>query len=142
MKRKISLVAIFVFFITVHSVALAFTVTSEFGWRNHPITGEWKFHSGIDIAADSGDPIPALWDGQVVYADWYSGYGNCVILAHENATYTLYGHCSQLFVRPGESIKQGQVIAAVGSTGDSTGPHLHLSLIVNNQWVDPMTIWQ
>lgn len=135
-------VAVFVLILSlcIPSTALAFTVTSPFGWRQHPISGEWKFHSGVDLAAEEGEPIPALWDGQVVYADWYEGYGLCVVLAHANNTYTLYGHCSTLYVRPGDTVKQGQAIAAVGSTGESTGPHLHLSLIVNQEWVDPLPV--
>lgn len=119
----------------------AFIVTSPLGWREHPITHEWTFHNGIDIAADTGDGIPALWDGQVVYAGWYDGYGNTVILSHGNTLYTLYGHCSQLYVTVGEAVEAGQIIAAVGSTGLSTGPHLHLSVWQNDQYIDPITLW-
>lgn len=124
------------------SKAQAGEITSPFGWRTHPITGEWKFHSGIDIGADYGAPIPAVWAGQVIFAQEYSGYGYTVILDHGNSTYTLYGHCQSLYVAAGQAVSQGQVIAAVGSSGNATGPHLHLELIRNNQYVDPITIWQ
>lgn len=103
--------------------------------------GGEKFHNGIDIAADEGAPIPAVWQGQVVYASWYEGFGNTVILGHGNGYYTLYGHCSQLLVTSGEEVGQGQIIALVGSTGLSTGPHLHLSLVKNNEYINPMLIW-
>jgi murein DD-endopeptidase MepM/ murein hydrolase activator NlpD len=124
------------------STAFAMTVTSPFGWREHPILGGGRFHNGIDIAGDEGASIPAIWAGQVVYADWYEGFGNTVILYHGGTVYTLYGHCSSLLVNVGETAEQGKVIALVGSTGMSTGPHLHLSLIQNQEYIDPMAIWQ
>lgn len=128
--------------INLQTSALAFTVTSPFGWRVHPISGEQKFHTGIDIAADEGTPIPVLWDGQVVYADWYDGYGYAVITAHGNDTYTLYGHCSELLTVPGDMVSQGQIIAYSGSTGNVTGPHIHLELISKGEYIDPMLIWR
>lgn len=127
--------------LSISSQAYAMTITSPFGWREHPITGEEKFHNGIDIAAEEGAPIPAVWQGQVTYASWYEGFGNTVILYHGGGYYTLYGHCSQLLVNVGEEVGQGQIIALVGSTGISTGPHLHLSLVVNQEYIDPMLIW-
>lgn len=130
----------FLSFFFCHSV-FAMEITSEFGWREHPIYGDSRFHSGIDIAADHGAGIPAVYDGVVIYADWYEGYGKTVVLQHGDTTYTLYGHCAELYVVPGQAVKQGDVIAAVGSTGVSTGPHLHLSLIRDGQWVDPREIW-
>ena len=101
-------------------------ITSPFGWRTHPITGEWKFHSGVDIGYDYGTDITAMLPGTVVYAAPWDGYGNCVILEHENGDHTLYGHCSEIYVSYGQYVNKGDVIAAVGSTGNSTGPHLHL----------------
>lgn len=139
--RKLVLL-FFLFIVGFQISAAALTITSPFGWRTHPITGEWKFHNGVDIAADYGNGIPALYPGRVVYADWYDGYGNTVILDHGDTLYTLYGHCSRLYVSPGQQVEAGQIIAAVGSTGDSTGPHVHISIWKDNQYIDPMTIWQ
>lgn len=141
MAKKIIVAFIFAAIVISQSVVFAFTVTSPFGWRNHPISGDCKFHDGIDIAADYGDGIPALMDGQVVYAAWLDGYGNTVKLYHGQDVYTLYAHCQSILVNVGDVVKQGQIIALVGSTGYSTGPHLHLGLQINNEWVDPMTLW-
>lgn len=117
-------------------------ITSPFGWRVHPMTGEWSFHSGVDLGMDYGSGIPAIWAGEVVFAGRYGGYGNAVILFHGGTIYTLYGHCDTLFVTKGMRVEQGQVIATVGSTGNSTGPHLHLELWRDGQYIDPITIWQ
>lgn len=136
-----SLVMVLFFLIFIQSNCFAMTVTSPFGWRSHPITGEWNFHSGIDIGLDYGTPIPSMYDGQVVYAGVKGGYGNCIIVNHGNDIYTLYGHCSNLIASIGEKVNQGQTIALVGSTGTSTGPHLHLELWENGQYVDPMKMF-
>lgn len=141
MNKKTMIISILLC-IFLQSTVLAMHITSPFGSRIHPITGTSSFHNGIDIAADEGTPIPALWAGQVTYAAWYDGFGNTVILSHSEGSYTLYGHCSRLLVNAGENVEQGQNIALVGSTGNSTGPHLHLSLIRNREYVDPMIIWQ
>lgn len=124
------------------STANAFDISSPFGWREHPISGEESFHNGIDIPAEEGADIAALLDGTVVYADWYDGYGYTVVLDHGDTFYTLYGHCSQLYVAAGTFVQAGQVIAAVGSTGYSTGPHLHFTAWSHDQYIDPMTILQ
>jgi murein DD-endopeptidase MepM/ murein hydrolase activator NlpD len=101
-------------------------ITSAFGWRTHPITGEARFHTGTDIGAPQGTPVLAAFEGQVEVADFVGGYGLTVVLQHNNGTeQTLYAHLSEIFVRPGEQIQQGEVIGRVGSTGMSTGPHLH-----------------
>ncbi|CVK21677.1 M23 family metallopeptidase [Sporomusa sphaeroides] len=140
MKRIIVFCILFIFgFVTVCN---AFTLTSEFGWREHPINGKKSFHSGIDLAADYGAPIPAMWSGQIVFYGEYGGYGNIVLIDHGNNRYTLYAHCSELYVSAGQYVEEGQVIAAVGSTGYSTGPHLHLELWENGQYVDPMIIFR
>lgn len=114
------------------------TVTSGFGWRIHPILGRRVFHTGIDIAAASGTPIWAADGGTVVYATWVSGYGNTVALDHGGGISTLYAHQSSVAVSYGEKVKKGQVIGYVGSTGYSTGPHLHFEVRVNGSPVDPM----
>ncbi|NMF65726.1 M23 family peptidase (plasmid) [Brasilonema octagenarum UFV-E1] len=104
-------------------------VTSEFGWRTHPITGERKFHSGIDFGASMGTPIYAADSGQVVSAgDKRNGYGNAVIIQHQGNISTLYGHANELYVQEGQQVIRGQMIATVGSTGFSTGPHLHFEV--------------
>jgi murein DD-endopeptidase MepM/ murein hydrolase activator NlpD len=112
-------------------------ITSEFGYRVHPVTGNTKFHSGLDIAVDEGTPIRAADNGTVIYADWYGGYGNCVIIEHGGGFTTLYGHCSRLDVRQGQQVRQGQSVAAVGSTGMSTGPHLHWEVRSEGTPIDP-----
>ncbi|MFN4816382.1 MAG: murein hydrolase activator EnvC family protein [Pseudanabaena sp.] len=112
-------------------------VTSNFGWRVHPILGTERFHAGIDFGADYGSLIYASAQGRVIYADWYGGYGNSVIVDHGNGMTTLYAHCSELYVKDGDVVERGQPIAAVGSTGFSTGPHLHFELRANGEPIDP-----
>ena len=113
-----------------------FHVTSPFGWRIHPISGAWKFHSGVDLGYDYGSYIGALFDGQIVTAgDFGDGYGNQVLIYHPTIdAYTRYAHCSQLHVTAGQFVTAGQVIAQIGSTGYSTGPHLHLEYIIRGCW--------
>lgn len=128
--------------------AADFPVTSPFGWRIHPISGDWKFHAGVDLGYEYGSYIGAIFDGQVVVADNLGdGYGNQVLLYHAAIdAYTRYAHCSVLHVTAGQFVTRGQVIAQVGSTGYSTGPHLHLEYIVragaNYQYADPLTLYQ
>ena len=112
-------------------------VTSNFGWRTHPILGTERFHSGIDFGADYGSLIYASEQGRVIYADWYGGYWNAVIVDHGNGMTTLYAHCSDLYVKDGDIVAKGQPIASVGSTGFSTGPHLHFELRANGEPIDP-----
>jgi murein DD-endopeptidase MepM/ murein hydrolase activator NlpD len=105
-------------------------ITSAFGWRLHPITQTWRFHTGTDIGADQGTPVVAVLDGQVKTANYLGGYGLAIVLGHnKNQQETLYAHLSEIFVRPGQAIKQGTVIGLVGSTGNSTGPHLHFEIM-------------
>ena len=113
------------------------TVTSEFGWRTHPISGTQKFHSGIDIGADYGSPIAAAQAGTVEYAGWISGYGNAVIINHGGGITTLYGHNQSLAVSVGQQVSQGETIAYCGSTGNSTGPHCHFEVRQNGEPVSP-----
>ncbi|BAY45917.1 peptidase M23B [Scytonema sp. HK-05] len=118
-------------------------ITSLFGWRVHPITGDRRFHSGTDIGAAMGTPVLAAYSGKVESADWLGGYGMTVILNHTNAQQTLYGHMSEIFVQPGQVVEKGTVIGRVGSTGNSTGPHLHFEVrqLTPEGWVatDPGT---
>lgn len=104
-------------------------ITSPFGNRLHPIQGVYKYHSGIDIGnAGYGAPVLAAADGVVTYAGVMSGYGNCVMINHGSGIVTLYGHGQTIYATLGQTVKQGDVIMAVGSTGNSTGPHLHFEV--------------
>ncbi len=113
------------------------TITSEYGWRVHPITGTQKYHSGIDIGADYGAPIAAAAAGTVEYAGWISGYGNTIIINHGGGISTLYGHNQSLAASVGQQVSQGETIAYCGSTGNSTGPHCHFEVRQNGEPVSP-----
>ena len=113
------------------------TVTSNFGWRTHPVFGNQRLHAGMDIGADHGEDIVAADGGVVISAGTISGYGKTIIIEH-NATYsTLYAHSSELLVSEGQVVKKGQLIARVGDTGYTTGPNLHFEVRVNGSPVDP-----
>ncbi|NUP98955.1 MAG: peptidoglycan DD-metalloendopeptidase family protein [Armatimonadetes bacterium] len=114
--------------------------TSAFGWRIHPITGTRRFHDGQDIAAPSGTTIRAAASGTVVKSGWMRAYGKTVMISHGSGYTTLYGHCSSLLVSDGQTVSQGQPIARVGSTGWSTGPHLHFSVYRNGGAINPMSV--
>jgi len=111
---------------------------SRFGYRIHPITGRNTFHSGIDIPAPSGTNIVAANGGVVTFSGWNGGYGNCIIIDHGGGYATLYAHNSANLVRVGDRVERGQVIGRVGSTGNSTGPHLHFEVLRNSRAVNPM----
>ncbi len=117
-------------------------ITSPFGWRQHPIFGSRTFHSGIDIGAPFGSPVKASNSGSVVYVGWYGGYGKVVIVNHGNyngkPTSTLYAHLSSYSVSNGATVAKGQIIGHVGSTGYSTGPHLHFEVRENGSPVNPL----
>ncbi len=113
-------------------------VTSGFGWRNSPWEDGSEFHPGIDIAAGIGTPVVATADGEVEKTGWSGGYGNIVQINHGNGIETIYGHNSRIAVSVGQSVKKGQVISYAGSTGRSTGPHVHYEVRVNGTAVDPI----
>lgn len=113
-------------------------IDSPFGYRRHPIFGVIRFHAGIDIGAYTGTPIVAADNGVVIFCGWYGGYGRAVILDHGGGLETLYGHTSRYIVTTGEHVQRGQVIAYVGSTGWSTGPHLHFGVYRNGTPVNPL----
>lgn len=148
-----SIAGVFMFFLFLigggaSSVGASLPVSSSFGWRVHPIDGDWRFHSGIDLAYEIGTPIPALFAGQVVRCgDYGDGYGYQILLYHQATdTFTRYAHCSALYVSLGDYVDAGATIAAVGSTGDSTGSHIHLEYIVPSgdgtyEYKDPLVIW-
>lgn len=114
-------------------------ITSEFGGRPDPFTGADSKHKGLDIGAVKGTPIYAASGGKIIQSsNKNNGYGNCVIIEHSSGFKTLYAHCSELLVKEGEIVTAGQLIAKVGSTGRSTGPHLHYGMMVNGTYVDPL----
>lgn len=113
-------------------------VSSPFGYRIHPIFHVRKMHTGVDMSAGMGTPIKVADSGTVIQAGWRGGYGKCVVISHGNGVATLYAHQSVLLVSVGDTVKRGQVIGKVGSTGYSTGAHLHFEVRVNGSPVDPM----
>jgi len=115
-------------------------ISSSFGMRRHPILGYSKMHTGVDFAAPTGTPIYAAGDGVVKRAGRNGGYGNYVQIRHNGEFSTAYAHLSRILVEPGERVQQGDVIGRVGSTGRSTGPHLHYEIIRNGQKVNPMSV--
>jgi murein DD-endopeptidase MepM/ murein hydrolase activator NlpD len=113
-------------------------IRSRFGMRRDPINGRMRLHQGIDIAAKQGTPIAAAAAGTVVFAGKNKGYGNMVMIEHADGRRTLYAHAEKLFVKAGDVVNSGETIAAVGSTGHSTGPHLHFEIRESNRAVDPL----
>lgn len=118
---------------------VSYRITSKFGWRTHPVTGGKKFHYGIDLAAGKGTPIMASQSGEVVISQYSSSYGNYIVVNHGDGIATLYAHLDERLASVGDKVKVGQVIGKMGSTGMSTGPHLHFEVRVNGEKVDPMT---
>lgn len=119
------------------------TISSSYGYRHDPISGEWKLHGGTDISAPTGTPILASADGTVVISDYMAGgYGYYVKIQHNDTFATLYGHCSVLHVTVGQQVKQGQVIAEVGQTGYATGSHVHFEIYVNGTRVNAMNYFK
>lgn len=112
-------------------------ISDEYGNRIHPILGTQQFHNGVDMAASSGTAILAAYDGDVIAATYSSSMGNYIMIDHGSGLYTIYMHCSALYVSKGQAVTKGQNIAAVGSTGRSTGPHLHFSVRLNGSYVSP-----
>jgi murein DD-endopeptidase MepM/ murein hydrolase activator NlpD len=113
-------------------------ITSGFGWRIHPVLHYKRLHTGVDFGVPSGSTIVAADSGKVIMAGWMGGYGNAVVIAHGNGISTLYGHNSKLLVSTGDIVRQGQSISKSGSTGLSTGPHLHFEVRVNGTPKNPM----
>jgi murein DD-endopeptidase MepM/ murein hydrolase activator NlpD len=113
-------------------------ITSDFGVRVHPITKKETMHTGIDISASTNTTVVAAQSGTVIYADWYGGYGKVVIIDHGGGYSTLYAHNNSLLVSVGDAVSKGDSIAKSGSTGFSTGPHVHFEVRVNGEYVDPI----
>lgn len=114
--------------------------TSSYGMRRHPILGYKRMHAGIDFRASYGSPIYAVTDGVVQFAGRHGGHGNYVKLSHGGGLGTGYAHMSRIAVRSGQNVRRGQVIGYVGSTGLSTGPHLHYEMYRNGRTVDPSSV--
>lgn len=113
-------------------------ISSPFGYRMHPTLGVVKFHNGVDLAAPAGSAILAAYDGTVISAAYNDSMGNYVMINHGDGIYTIYMHASALYVSTGQKVSKGETIAAVGTTGRSTGNHLHFGVRVNGEYVDPM----
>jgi murein DD-endopeptidase MepM/ murein hydrolase activator NlpD len=113
------------------------TITSPFGWRSNPFGGGPEFHQGLDIAAPMGTTVTAAAGGTVIMAQWYGGYGNYILIDNGGGYSTGYGHLSAIYVSTGQAVQRGQAIGAVGSTGQSTGPHLHFEIRIAGKPVDP-----
>lgn len=113
-------------------------LSSKYGSRVHPIYKVIRHHSGVDLAAPLGSPVRAMSAGTVVFADPYGGYGNLIVIQHKSGVTSHYGHLDKIRVKIGEKVSSGQIIATVGSTGKSTGPHLHLELRHNGKLLDPI----
>lgn len=114
-----------------------FRISSSYGRRTHPITQKMEFHSGTDLAADFASKIIATADGTVTFAGWQKGYGKTVIIQHEYGFYSVYGHMTLFYTKKGKKVKKGDVIGFVGSTGKSTGDHLHYEIRKNNKTLNP-----
>jgi murein DD-endopeptidase MepM/ murein hydrolase activator NlpD len=113
-------------------------ITCPFGWRIHPIFGRRDFHTGLDIASPYGRPIVAADNGEVIFAGWWDGYGKAIVIDHGRGYTTVYGHTSRIYMQAGQKVEKGQVIGLIGTTGFSTGPHLHFEIRVNGRPTDPL----
>jgi murein DD-endopeptidase MepM/ murein hydrolase activator NlpD len=113
-------------------------VSSRFGWRQDPLTGEASFHPGVDLAVAYGHDVKAAADGMVSFAGVQNGYGKTVVIDHHDGRQTRYAHLSQELVRAGDAVTEGQVLGKSGNSGRSTGPHLHFEVLVNGKPVDPV----
>lgn len=118
-------------------------ITSLFGWRVHPITGEYHFHTGLDIGYEKGTPLGSFCKGTVVFSGVWSGYGNTIIIKDSSRNrHIVYAHCDQLYVLANNEVEIGQTVASVGSTGNSTGPHLHLELWEDGEYKNPIILYE
>lgn len=121
-----------------YAVPVSGAVSSGFGYRNHPVEGEERFHYGVDLAADTGTEIDCFADGTVTAVGESSSYGKYCTVTHTGGYSTLYAHCSRIIASSGASVKEGDVIAEVGETGVATGPHLHFELHEGSQYLNPI----
>lgn len=138
--KRLAMLFLFLFLIMQPSVVLAenWNITSPFGWRVHPVFGYWKYHGGVDFGIDYGVPVPVTQSGTVEYAAYDEGGGNMIRIDHGNGQETVYMHLSRFAITGGQNVTTGQIIGYVGSTGYSTGPHLHLGYYLNGELHDPV----
>lgn len=115
-------------------------ISSPYGWREDPFTGDRRFHAAIDIVAPLGTPVPASREGRVAAVGFNMVYGNYVILSHDGGYQTMYAHLDSVRVQKGQSLSQGAIIGTVGTTGYSTGPHLHFGVFKNGQAINPLSV--
>jgi murein DD-endopeptidase MepM/ murein hydrolase activator NlpD len=115
-----------------------FVLSSNLGWRKDPFSGEWRYHRGVDFAAPRGTEVRSLSSGRVIFAGSQGGYGNMVVVESEHGVKTRYAHLSEMGVKKGEEVSQGQEIGKVGETGRATGPHLHLEMERSGKLLDPL----
>ena len=113
-------------------------ITSYYGYRIHPVYGIYKLHNGIDVGAPKGAKFVAADDGEVILAEYYGGYGNCVVISHGNGLFTRYGHGTSILVSKGQKVTRGTPVLTVGSTGISTGNHAHFEVSINGVTVNPL----
>ena len=113
-------------------------IVSRYGYRRHPIWGGFHLHAGIDIAAPYGKPIACADSGEVIFSGWWDGYGKAVVIDHGRGYTTVYGHMSRIYMQAGQKVEKSQVIGLIGSTGFSTGPHLHFEIRYNGKPIDPL----
>ena len=113
-------------------------ITSPFGYRTDPIDGKRRFHAGIDLRAKIGTPIKSVMSGEVIYSGWKKGYGNIIVIRHKNGIETKYAHNSKLLVSRGDRVNAGDTIALSGSSGRSTGPHLHFEVVKDGKPINPL----
>jgi murein DD-endopeptidase MepM/ murein hydrolase activator NlpD len=114
-------------------------ITSNFGYRRHPLWGGRHFHTGLDIAAKYGTPVKSADSGEVIFSGWWDGYGKAVVVDHGHGTTTVYAHLSRIYKQVGAIVAKGQVVGLIGSTGYSTGPHLHFEVRKNGKPVNPIS---
>lgn len=126
--------------ITTMCLPISGSVTSPFGYRIHPIYGDERLHRGVDIGGDYGQKVHCALDGKVIEAGQGKSYGNYVVVSHGDHLKTLYAHCQEIVVKEGEKVAKGDTVALVGSTGDSTGPHLHFEIIIDDDPIDPQLV--
>ncbi len=117
-------------------------ITSPFGYRIDPIDGEKRFHAGIDLRAKVGTPVKSIMSGEVAFSGWKRGYGNLVVIRHDNGIETKYAHNSKLMVKEGDRVRTGDIIALSGSSGRSTGPHLHFEVIRDGKVINPIKFFK
>jgi murein DD-endopeptidase MepM/ murein hydrolase activator NlpD len=115
-------------------------ISDNYGYRVHPITGKYHYHTGVDLRASYGSPVYAVYGGVVTRSSYYAGYGNCVDIRHPQGYSSRYAHLSRFAVHHGKTVKKGDVIGYIGSTGTSTGAHLHLEMAKNNRIMNPLSV--